>query len=68
MALFRLGRDSDNITIFAGKYSSFRDRLVLSGVDRLMPISGLLVSSSNTPEVAGFYVPVYIGIGLLRLK
>jgi hypothetical protein len=32
--LFRIGRDSDNIAIFAGKYSSFRDRLVVIGVDR----------------------------------
>ena len=34
MALYRSGRDSANIAIFAGKYSSFRDRLVFSGVDR----------------------------------
>jgi hypothetical protein len=29
MALYRIGRDSENIAIFAGKYGSFRDRLVL---------------------------------------
>ncbi len=28
-ASFHLGRDSENFTIFAGKYSSFRDRLVV---------------------------------------
>ena len=47
----RLGRDSGNITFFADGYSPFRDRLALHGVDRHTPISGLLVSSRNMPEV-----------------
>ena len=50
-ALSRLGRDSENIALFAGRYSSFRDRLVVIGVDRQKPISGLLVSSRNAPQV-----------------
>jgi len=51
MALSRIGRDSENIAVFAGKYSSFRDRLVVIGVDRPKPISRLLVSSRNAPKV-----------------
>ena len=31
MALSRIGRDSENIAIFTGRYSSFRDRLVVIG-------------------------------------
>ena len=34
MVRSRIGRDSDDVTIFADKQSSFRDRPVLNGVDR----------------------------------
>jgi hypothetical protein len=62
MALSRIGRDSENIAIFAGKYSSFCDRLVIIGVDRQsqspdcwsLPVTRHKSGSFPPPALPGF--------------
>ena len=62
MARSRLGRDSDDFTTFADKQSSFRDRLVLNGVNRQsqspdcwsLPVTCQKSGSFPPPALPGF--------------